>query len=437
MKKMRDGAHRREDSHHELPLPFKQDQVKLSNNKEVALSRLGKLKGRLKHDSHYQKDYLAFMVEIINRGYAEKVPAEVIPLNNNQVWYIPHPGVYHPKKPDKIRMVFDCSVEYAGECLNHHLLQGPELTNNLVGVLCRLWQEPVALMCDIEGMFHQVEVNPEYRNFLHFPWWENSNLDSEPTEYRMTLHLLGATSSADCANFALKMASGQECQCGSEAASFVKNDFYVDNGLKSVSTPDVAITQGKKTKMLCAKGGCNLHKLISNHKALIDAIPHEDGSKDLQNLDITKDTVPVESAPVVQWCVKSDTLQFRVELKDLPLTRRGILSTVSSMFDPHPRLILILILQELCRDGADWDGEVPESLRARWERWRADLALLSNLKIPSCYKPEGFRQLKAVELHHFSDASKDAYGQCSFLGLSTNLIRYTVPWSWLNPTQHH
>ena len=76
------------------------------------------------------------------------------------------------------------------------------------------------------------------------------------------------------------------------------------------------------------------------HIKVIDAIPHEDRSKDLQNLDITKDILPVERALGVQWCVESDTLQFRVELKDQPLTRRGILSTVSS-------------------DGADWDDEVP------------------------------------------------------------------------------
>ena len=93
------------------------------------------------------------MQEIVDRGYAERVPPEEVSLNNGQVWYIPHHGVYHPKKPEKIRVVFDCSVEFAGECLNRQLLQGPDLTNNLIGVLC---QEPVALTCDVEGMFHQV-----------------------------------------------------------------------------------------------------------------------------------------------------------------------------------------------------------------------------------------------------------------------------------------
>ena len=93
------------------------------------------------------------MQEIVDGGYAERVPPEEVSLNNSQVWYIPHLGVYHPKKSEKIRVVFDCSVEFAGECLNRQLLQGPDLTNNLIGVLC---QEPVALTCDVEGMFHQV-----------------------------------------------------------------------------------------------------------------------------------------------------------------------------------------------------------------------------------------------------------------------------------------
>ena len=111
--------------------------------------------------------------------------------------------------------------------------------------------------------------------------------------------------------------------------------------------------------------------------------------------------------------------------KDQPLTRRGILSTVSSVFDLLGMLasrILVgkVFLQEQCRDGMGWDDSILESLRARWEWWRGDLHLLSSLKIPRCYKPEGFKEPKTVELHHFSDASKDAYGQCSYLRLTND-----------------
>ena len=191
----------------------------------------------------------------------------------------PPPSGISPKKPGTIRAVFDYSEEFAGESLNRHPLQGPDQTNNLVEVLCRFRQEPRTLMCDIEGMFHQVHVNPEHRNFLRFLWREYARIDTEPTEYRMTVHLFGATSFPGCTNYALqKAANDYEDHCGREAGDFVKKNFYVDDGLKSVSTPEAAISLVKDTKKLGEKDGFNLHNFISNinHKSVIDAIPNKD-----------------------------------------------------------------------------------------------------------------------------------------------------------------
>ena len=58
------------------------------------------------------------------------------------------------------------------------------------------------------------------------------------------------------------------------------------------------------------------------------------------------------------------TFQFRIILQDRPLTRRGILSTVSSVYDPLGFLAPVIltgrqILQSLCRDKSDWDDPVP------------------------------------------------------------------------------
>ena len=53
---------------------------------------------------------------------AEKVPSERLELRDGKVNYVPHTGVYHPKKPDKIRVVFDCSAQYGGVSLNDYLL---------------------------------------------------------------------------------------------------------------------------------------------------------------------------------------------------------------------------------------------------------------------------------------------------------------------------
>ena len=114
-----------------------------------------------------------------------------------------------------------------------------------------------------------------------------------------------------------------------------------------------------------------------------------------------------------------DSFQFLITLKDKPC----VLSTVSSVYDPlgfAAPLLLVgkRILQALCKDKAGWDEPIPDLLRARWERWRNELLLLEQMKIPRCFKPEGFGEVKTVELHHFSDASTEGYGQCSYLRLT-------------------
>lgn len=73
----------------------------------------------------------------------------------------------------------------------------------------------------------------------------------------------------------------------------------------------------------------------------------------------------------VQWCIQSDTFQFSIVLKDCSCTRRGILSTVSSILDLLGFLAPVLlegksiILQDLCPDGVDWDDPIPNVIRAR------------------------------------------------------------------------
>ena len=160
------GIRHCEDGHYEMPLPLRVSAPTLPNNHEVTLRRLIQLKRRFQSDRKYKDDYTVFMEKVISNGFAEKVPpleaassgkADPNHPEQKQAWYIPHHGVYHPKKPTKIRVVFDCSAEFQNESLSKHLLQGPDLTNNLVGVLCRFGKEPVALMCDIEGMFTELE----------------------------------------------------------------------------------------------------------------------------------------------------------------------------------------------------------------------------------------------------------------------------------------
>ena len=163
-----------------------------------------------------------------------------------------------------------------------------------------------------------------------------------------------------------------------------------------------------------------LHKFASNLKDVLEALPKDDQAKDLKDLDLRHDTLPFQRSLGTFWCIESDTLGFCIELKDKLLSRRGILSTISSVYDPlgvvSPVILCgKLILQDLCRQNVDWDDPVPEEILPRWERWRNELPLLENVSIQRCFKPPGFGKVVQSEVHSFSDASQSGIGQVSYL----------------------
>ena len=419
--KVHQGIRNTEDNHYEIPLPFRTEDVHMPDNREQVAQRARWLKRKLAKDDKLYKDYVTFMDNIIAKGYARKVPTDRIATRKGKVWYIPHHGIYHPKKPDKIRVVFDCSAEFGGTSLNEQLLQGPDLTNRLVGVLTRFRQEQVAFMGDIEAMFHQVRVPEDQRDYLRFLWWPDGALSQSMEEYQMNVHLFGAVSSPSCSNFALRRAADDaEEQVGSETADALRKNFYVDDCLRSEESEELAITRIHGVRSACAYGGFNLTKFVCNRRDVLQAIPQQERAKEVRSLDLSHDHLPVERALGVQWSIESDTLGFRILLKDKPFTRRGILSTISSIYDPlgiaAPFLLVgKKILQDLCRINLGWDDEINDEYRSRWEKWRSQLPLLEQFSMDRCFKPDGFGQVTSRQIHNFSDASSSGYGQVSYL----------------------
>ena len=419
---LENGIKKLPNGHYEMPLPLKSDSVSLPYNRMLAVKRWNQLLVRFKKNPKFQLDYIAFMSNVIGEC-AERVPLNDLNSRNGKVNYVSHTGVYHPKKPGQIRVVFDCSAKCNGVSLNDYLLQGPDQINNLLGILCRFRQERVAFLTDIQSMFHQFIVAEEYRDLLRFLWWKDNNPKNAVVEYRMKVHLFGAVSSPGCANFGLKRAAAEgRAEFGDAAAQFIKRDFYVDDGVKSVPTVDEAVSMIKNSQGICAKAGMKLPKIMSNSKQVLESIPVDERAKGVKNLDLSKDPLPVEHALGIIWCVENDSFQFRIELRDRPFTRRGILSTIGSIYDPNGYISPVTLkgkqmLQRMCRDKLDWDSPVPEDLRSLWEKWRIEILQVEKLQFPRCFKPEHFGSIKVSEIHHFSDASMLGYGQCSYIRL--------------------
>ena len=142
----------------------------------------------------------------------------------------------------------------------------------------------------------------------------------------MCMHVFGGVFSEACSNYALRRtAIESENKYGKDAAEMLKNNFYIDDMLKSVENEDKAIT--------LMKGGFNMTKFASSSKRVLQSIPEKDRKIGIKNSDLLG-SLPKDRALGVLWNVENDTLGFKVNLKEKPLTRRGVLSVLSSIYDP-------------------------------------------------------------------------------------------------------
>ena len=409
------------DGHYQTALPFRTKATKMPSNKIQAEAYANSLKKRLLRRKEEHQEYTNFMEELVEKGYAEKVPDSELARNDGRVWYIPHHCVKHPRKPDKVRVVFNCPVVYKGYALNTELLQGPDLTNRLYGVLLRWRQEPVAITGDIESMFYQVRVNPDDCDMLRYLWWPEGNLNTEPEEYRMLVHLFGAVSSPGCANYALrKTAQDNAAKYDKEITDAVRNDFYVDDFVKSVGSVQSGIKIAHDVTKILSEGGFKLTKWSGNDKEVLESIPVDHRAKDIKNVDLSHDNLPNQRTLGVQWCVETDQLEFSIADVNKKATRRNMLSVMSSIYDPFgPTAPFVLkskiMLQELCRQKLDWDESIPQDIEDDWNKWLKDLAKLDKLKMKRCYRPDDFGKVTDTQLHSFSDASETGYGVASYL----------------------
>ena len=248
--------------------------------------------------------YKTTMGDYIEKGHAEKVPAEEINRKNNPVWYLPHHPVVHPLKPEKVRVVYDCAAKYKQVSLNEQLLQGPDKANQLMGVLSRFRQDPVGLVADIEAMFHQVLVEPSDCDVLRFLWWPEGDLSKNLVDYRMVKHLFGERLSPSITNFCLKKTADVEKEgIDPKAVETVKKNMYVDDLMKSTDTTQKAIHLVGQLRELLSRGGFRLTKWYSNKREVIAAIPESERAKSVANLEIEQP--PTESTLGMKWNIKT------------------------------------------------------------------------------------------------------------------------------------
>ena len=126
-------------------------------------------------------------------------------------------------------------------------------------------------------------------------------------------------------------------------------------------------------------------KWVSNSREVLASIPEHHRAKQFKELDLDKEKLPIERALGIEWNTESDSFAIKVAIKDRALTRRGILSMVSSIYDPLGFLSPFTlkakqILQGLCKVKSGWDEIIPGDFSSQWQRWITGLSSPADLK---------------------------------------------------------
>ena len=172
----------------------------------------------------------------------------------------------------------------------------------------------------------------------------------------MSAPVFGGTSSPGLCNYALKRAAiGNTPNYVTEVAETLLHNFYVDDFLKLRKSEEIAIQPTKSmNRRMFIETGFNPTNFICNKKAFHPSVPEFHQRSEVQNVDFDE-SLPVERALGIYWDIDKDSFKFKINLTENPMTRRGMLSMISSIYNPRVFVTPYTLkgkklLQQLCQD---------------------------------------------------------------------------------------
>ena len=396
-----------------IPYPWKKDPSLLPDNKEQAAKRLESTERRLKKNPQQAEAYDKQIKEMEEMNFSRKLTKEEMEVYKGPVHYMAHHAVLRPESASTpVRIVFNSSSSYQGHKLNDYWMKGPDLLNNLFGVILRFRERETAIVGDISKMYHRVLI-PEEDQHVHRFLWRNLDESREPDVYMKTVLTFGDKPAPAMAQIALKKTAEESKQESPQAAEVLERNVYMDDICASTDTTDEAGRLASDIDRVLARGGFRVKGWISNKN-----LKKQTEDEKMEGLNIFQGETEEKVLGVV-WNHRTDQLSFKVKaLLEGKLTKRKLLNQVARIYDPIGLATAFTIrckiaLQELWQKGVEWDDELPNEVAEKWTQLFQEMVELNNVKIPRCL-------LTADENHSepmlcvFSDASQDAFGTCAY-----------------------
>lgn len=402
------------DGKYSVRLPFKGvTPINIGSSSHTAAKWLEKLQRKFTREPDLIEQYYDFMTEYIRLQHM--VPTTFNAPDSTPAVFLPHHPVIKDSSTTRLRVVFNASSKTSnGTSLNDHMMVGPKLQSDLPSIILRWRQHQFALTADITKMYRQILVDPEDQRYQQILW--KLTPDAPVTPYKLVTVTYGTASAPFLAMRVLKQLADDEELKFPQAASIVRDNFYVDDVLFGANDPTVANQLRKELEELLTRGGFTLRKWMSSHKSLLDKTPESDQEKTkMRSFDST------ESVKIlgIGWVPTSDSFCFNaLEPTRSKNTKRSVLSITAQLFDPLGWLSPVIIcakifMQELWIAALDWDDELSPEHSEKWNDYCRRLPELQAISIPRWNHLENNKT--SCELHGFADASTRAYAAVVYL----------------------
>ncbi|XP_055590411.1 uncharacterized protein LOC129742523 [Uranotaenia lowii] len=403
----------------ETGILWKSDNVVFPDGFSMALSRLNSLEKKIYKNPELANRVKQHINEYLEKGYAHKATYEELnSADPKRVWYLPLGVVISPKKPEKLRLIWDASSKVRNTSFNSLVLKGPDLLTSLPAILFRFRSRRVAICGDLKEMFHQIKIRSEDLSAQRFLWRDDPS--AKPEVYTMDVATFGSACSPCSAHYIKNLNARDYEDKYPEAAEAIINGHYVDDYLDSKDTEEQIISLTNDIRFVHRQGGFEIRNFRSNSSYVLKAI----GEIPLPPKELGIFPKEIESVLGIQWLPVNDVFTFSLNLPNFDRklidgsirpTKRQILRIIMTIYDPLGLLAAFIIqgkiiIQKLWKTGCNWDDEVNDEIFSNWKRWTNLFSGLGNIHIPRSYFGAAVPELcKPIQLHVLVDASEEAY----------------------------
>ena len=317
--------------------------------------------------------YTENFIDMEKRGAIRELTEEEMAeweTNGNPVNYCSHHAVLKDSKSTACRSVCNSSLKHNGTTLNLLLPKGPKALSNLLHVLMRFRMRPYVVICDLKKAYNSIKTSLKDCHLRRLMWYRLEDLSTPNPKLR--------TFGMECMAFGDTPAQAYLEYAKEGVSDYIKNDMkepslasdmikmsYVDDIALSLETEAEAEEYAQKLPTGFGSYGFRIKEIFIGGKDYQQKSEHVKQLLFGHLYDLNNDTIELRFSVNFSSKKRSQktgpNLTSESDLTNLVMTKRKVMSLVSSQYDPLGLVSIFLakykiFLARLFKNASyDWD----------------------------------------------------------------------------------